>query len=168
MKQGTRNRGSAGRDHLVFNLPKLVVNAGDLSQRVADVYVFAPFKLSTAKYTLLVALSSQETAPTMTELRKRIMKSSSNLTQLIDALEKSGDVRRVADSSDRRAYRIEITTKGRGVLAEVDAFRQDKMREYLKDYSDEELRTMLRLLHRYVADCAGLLGLEGITAPETL
>ncbi len=159
---------SRDRDQLVFFLPKLVVNAGDLSQRVADVHVFAPFRLSTAKYTLLSMLASRPEPPTMTELRHWIMKSSSNLTQLIDGLEGGGLVRRVSDPQDRRAYRIEITGEGRRLLKKVDAFRQDRMREYLRDYSSEELRTMARLLRRYIGDCAVLLGMDTTPLPEII
>lgn len=65
---------TSNRDQLVFYLPKLVINAGDLSQRVADVHIFAPFKLTTAKYTLLSVLAAHPQPPTMTGLKNRIMK----------------------------------------------------------------------------------------------
>ena len=53
------------------------------------------------------------------ELAAKILKSSGNMTLVIDNLEKRSLVRRERDQDDRRYYRIHLTEKGRDLLADL-------------------------------------------------
>jgi DNA-binding MarR family transcriptional regulator len=156
---------SMSRDELVVSLPKLLVTAGELAQKAGDQLVFEDFELTSAKYSVLRALQSRGGSPTMTELKNHIMRSSANLTQLIDSLERDGLVARVPAPGDRRSYLIELTRKGRSRMAKVDAYMLEQMREYLKDYSDEDLRVFIRLIGRFTVDCFRLLKLDDTNSP---
>jgi DNA-binding MarR family transcriptional regulator len=153
----TRIHDSATRDEMVVNLPKLLVTAGEFAQKAGDQLVFADYGLNSAKYSVLRVLQSQGGKPSMTELKNHIMRSPANLTQLIDSLEKEGLVARVPAPGDRRSYLIELTRKGRTLMTKVEAFMLQQMRDYLKDYSDEDLRLFIDLVNRFTADCLRLL-----------
>ena len=57
----------------------------------------------------------------MTQVRLcgKLLLSGSNLTTVLDNLERSGCVRRLADPEDRRAHRIELTARGRAIIGRV-------------------------------------------------
>lgn len=156
------------RDELVVNLPKLLVTAGELAQKAGDQLVFGDFNLNSAKYSVLRALQAHGGSPTMTELKNRIMRSPANLTQLIDGLERDELVSRVPAPGDRRSYLIELTRKGRNRMAKVDAFMLQQMREYLKDFNDEEIRVFLRLIGRFNLECIRLLKLDESNMPTLI
>ena len=50
------------------------------------------------------------------ELCQKILRSGSNVTTVVDNLERDGLVRRVRDESDRRIQVVNLTDKGRGVI----------------------------------------------------
>lgn len=53
------------------------------------------------------------------ELAAKILKSSGNMTLVIDNLEKRALVRRERDCEDRRYYRIHLTEKGQDLMTEL-------------------------------------------------
>lgn len=68
--------------------------------------------LSRAKQDALSALAESGEPLTLSELATRLNCVRSNITQLVDRLEKEGMVRRVNDPSDRRSIRAELTPFG--------------------------------------------------------
>lgn len=69
--------------------------------------------LSMAKHSALSRLQEAGEPLTLSELAERLSCVRSNITQLVDRLEADGLVRRVADPSDRRSVRAELTALGR-------------------------------------------------------
>lgn len=60
-----------------------------------------------------------------------------------------GLVARSADPDDRRASLLELTQAGHQGLAEVDAFRRERLKERLDEWDDEALSGLVAQLHRY-------------------
>ena len=69
--------------------------------------------LSVAKHTALTRLQEAGEPLTLSDLAERLSCVRSNITQLVDRLESDGLVRRVADPSDRRSIRAELTDIGK-------------------------------------------------------
>src|SRR5947199_6479769 len=87
-----------------------------------------PLGLSLAKLAVLHFLADAKEPLPLSALAERQHCVRSNITQLVDRLEKDGLVRRRADSNDRRSVRAELTPAGeqahaRGVRALADAQR---------------------------------------------
>jgi MarR family 2-MHQ and catechol resistance regulon transcriptional repressor len=55
----------------------------------------------------------------LTELARKILRTSGNLTMVVDNLEKSSLVKRVQSSTDRRYISVEITGKGRTLISNI-------------------------------------------------
>ena len=68
--------------------------------------------LSMAKYSVLSELVAAKEPVALCDLANRLSCVRSNVTQLIDRLETDGLVERVADPSDRRSVRAELTAAG--------------------------------------------------------
>lgn len=61
----------------------------------------------------------EEDGITLKDIGHRTFIDSSSMTVLVDKLEKDGLVKRCLDSQDRRAIRVFITDKGRGIAEQI-------------------------------------------------
>jgi DNA-binding MarR family transcriptional regulator len=75
------------------------------------------YGLSAAQIKLLLSLAGAETA-TMRELAERINYDASNLTTLVDRLQRQGLVQRRPHASDRRVTEVMLTADGRRIRDE--------------------------------------------------
>jgi DNA-binding MarR family transcriptional regulator len=69
-----------------------------------------------------------------------------SVTEVLDALEERGLVRRVPDPTDRRAVLVELTDHGRALLVEVDEARDGASAAYLSVLSQRDQAQLARLL----------------------
>jgi len=95
-----------------------------------------------AQSRLLRTLAHYGAAPRMADLAERLEVVPRAVTTLVDGLEASGKVRRVADPTNRRVTRIELTDEGRATLRELRGARRSAAEEILAPLSDEQ-RTVL-------------------------
>ncbi len=81
--------------------------------------LFRPHGLSGAQYNLLNVVAEFEEGLSQRELSDRLVVDRSNVTGLIDRMEKAGWVKRTNHPTDRRAYRVVPTAAGRKLWEEV-------------------------------------------------
>ena len=109
----------------------------------------SPLGLSLAKLGVLHPLAEAREPLSLSELAQRQHCVRSNITQLVDRLEKDGLVRRRADSNDRRSVRAALTAAGTRAHAEgMDALRQVQraIMGPLNEGDAESLRAALKAL----------------------
>ncbi len=145
------------REQLIRLISHYTVIAGELSSKAGDQIIFKQFGLNTTRYALLHMLIERNDQPKINELKDYIMKSQSNMTQVIDSLEKGGLVERVLDPDDRRAYRIKITDEGRKLMTEVETFFLENMKGHLSDWKIEDIQTGYQFLLRFIRDTGKVL-----------
>jgi DNA-binding MarR family transcriptional regulator len=80
---------------------------------------FARWDLSPSQFNVLNLLSSQPDGYSQIELGRLLLTHRSNVTGLVDRLERRGLIRRRDAASDRRAYRVGLTADGRRLLGQV-------------------------------------------------
>lgn len=80
---------------------------------------FEQWELSPSQFNVLNLLSSNQTGLSQTDLGRQLLTHRSNVTGLVDRLEKRGLVRRKEVSADRRAYRVVLTKKGSRLLMAI-------------------------------------------------
>ena len=78
----------------------------------------AQWNLSVPKYGVLVRLYDYESLP-LSELSNQIFRANSNITTLINRMEREGLVRRCTHGKDRRITEIRLTRKGRNLTPKV-------------------------------------------------
>jgi DNA-binding MarR family transcriptional regulator len=102
-------------------------------------------------------ITLQQTSPAMplSQLAAALGQQPQSITVLADHLEKAGFVRRVADSTDRRVIRLQLTEAGRAKAAEAESVLTavaDTLLGALPDKQQRQLQQALgaleRLLHR--------------------
>ena len=90
------------------------------------------------------------------QLAQKILRSSGNLTMVIDNLERDGLVRRERDPQDRRIMRVSLTPQGEALIARLLPDHVRGICELFRVLEPEELDTLGDLLRK--------LGL-GVTGP---
>lgn len=83
---------------------------------------------------------------TASVLAERVGLTPGSVSRMIDRLDATGCVNRVADPHDRRRVLIEPTAAGIDRIAAYYAGLTDRTREDLADFDDEQLRTLLRFV----------------------
>jgi DNA-binding MarR family transcriptional regulator len=94
--------------------------ARQLRERSAE--TLAPWDITPAHLRALRMLARHGTMR-LSELSDRLQVAPRTATEVVDALEAQGLVRRRADPADRRAVLAEVTERGTGMLAEIRAAR---------------------------------------------
>lgn len=109
----------------------------------------------------LIHLRRDGDAITQRCLAARVGVDNSSLVRVLDALEQSGDIQRVADVSDRRAKLIHMTAQGQQTADRIETILQHIRRHYLAGVDPLDLQAMDRVLDAMLAAHASLA-----TAPD--
>lgn len=87
--------------------------------KIADQF-FRPYNLTAAQYNALIILRTAKTKLSQHELSSQLVVSRSDITGIVDRLEKGGYVKRVAHEYDRRIKLLEIMKKGLDLVKKVE------------------------------------------------
>jgi DNA-binding MarR family transcriptional regulator len=91
------------------------------------------------------------------DLAKELFLDQSTVSRHVAHLEADGLVEKVADPSDRRATQLHLTELGHKHIKDFWQHRIDAMREGFEHWDPEDLRTLTRLMTRYVEDFAAII-----------
>ena len=84
----------------------------------------------------------------LSDLAKKILRTSGNLTMVVDNLEKLGHVKRVRSPEDRRYIGVEITDAGRKLIASVFPEHAARITEVMSRLSAGEQDTLRHLCRK--------------------
>lgn len=82
------------------------------------------------------------------ELCRKILRSGSNVTTVVDNLERDGLVRRERDTSDRRIQIVHLTAKGRELLDRALPVHVQRIRALMDALEPQELQELGRLCRK--------------------
>jgi DNA-binding MarR family transcriptional regulator len=89
----------------------------------------------------------EEDGRTQTEIADRILKDKTNLTRMLDIMEREDLVERRPHESDRRSYRIYLTIKGRGLKEKLIPIAVKINEASVQDLTVEERRMLKRFMN---------------------
>jgi DNA-binding MarR family transcriptional regulator len=84
---------------------------------------------------------------TQTEIADRIIKDKTNLTRMLDVMEREGLVERRPHETDRRSYRIYLKTKGKDLKAKLVPIAKKINEASVRGLSKKEIKTLKRLMN---------------------
>jgi len=106
------------------------------------------FNLSVTQYWALVHLEDPEGLP-LSELAFLLIRDKSNMTGLVDKLEKEGlAIRKPGKNGDRRYIRVALTEQGQRLRSQVIASHDYLIRRRLERLPEESLRELHTLLQK--------------------
>ncbi len=82
------------------------------------------------------------------DIGRKILKSSGNITLVIDNLEKRGLVKRERSKEDRRYYAVDLTATGRRMIGTIFPRHAAKVVEEMKALTGAELEELSRLCRK--------------------
>jgi DNA-binding MarR family transcriptional regulator len=102
-----------------------------------------------ARYTLLMTLYfSRENLLAQNEISRELNVSRTNITNLIDGLERDGLVERVPNPSDRRVSYAQLTDRGRALCVKLMPTMAQLMEDATRDFSPDERAQFKAFLYR--------------------
>jgi DNA-binding MarR family transcriptional regulator len=108
-----------------------------------------PVGMTGARYTLLMTLYfSRENLLAQNEISRELNVSRTNITNLIDGLERDDLVERVPNPADRRVSYAQLTDRGRAVCEELMPTMTELMEDATRDFSTDERAQLKALLYR--------------------
>jgi MarR family 2-MHQ and catechol resistance regulon transcriptional repressor len=84
----------------------------------------------------------------LSDLARKILRTSGNLTMVVDNLEKSGMVKRTQSSTDRRYTSVEITAKGREIISDIFPEHAGEITLLMARLSPDEQDTLRELCRK--------------------
>ena len=124
-----------------------IVVTGTLLQREGG-SLMRQFGLTDTQFNILMLLKyqSENGRINQTQLGNMLLIHRSNITGIIDRMEKAGLVRRIADSEDRRVNYIEMTDKGKETLEDAHTVYHQRLDEVMSALSESDNRKISALL----------------------
>jgi DNA-binding MarR family transcriptional regulator len=116
--------------------------AGDFAK------LFKKHGLSDPQYNALRILRGEGQPMQVYQIAERMVTPQTDITRLIDRLEKSGFAERERCGEDRRVVWVALTDKGKAVLRKLDRPVMDIHRQQFSHFSKQELKMLNQLLFR--------------------
>ena len=120
---------------------------GTLLKRTARRF-FKDTPFSEAEFNLLVVLRHSRQRLSQNDLSERLLVDKSNVTALIDRLQRAGLIERNRVSGDRRRYDITLTDEGKRRIDTVDPVYHEMVQQVMKGLTDRESKTLIRLTRK--------------------
>ena len=149
-QEASLDRETASRtdDHRALRLWLRLFTCTQLIERRVRARLRERFDTTLPRFDLMSALWRYPEGLKMNELSRHLMVTGSNVTGIVDPLEKDGLVERAAEPADRRAYRVRLTRAGRKAFAEMAQVHEEWIVEMLGGLSRREHAELYRLLGR--------------------
>lgn len=141
------------RQDAAFELTSAVMATADAFLRESQ-RLFRPYGLTAAQYNVLNVLAPESTGMSQRELSDHLVVDRSNVTGLLDRMEKAGWVRRADDPKDRRVYRVTLTPAGRKLWTKVEPRYRSVVDQVMRGVTQKQMAECIDLLDR-LAEAAG-------------
>ena len=113
------------------------------------------------QFDVLNQLDREPGGLTFVELSRRLLVTAGNLTGIVDRLQDERLVRRTVHPDDRRAFRLTLTAKGRRLIHRAQQRHHRALAALLGDVTQQDLRTLRRLLGRLRTSASARVGKAG-------
>ncbi len=133
-------------DHRALKLWLRMLSCTNLIVSILRSRLQSAFSLSMARFEFLAQLERHPEGLRMSDISRRMMVSSGNVTSLADRLEANDLVVREVDARDRRAVKVRLTTSGQKFFAEVAQAHEGWVIELFEGLTEEEKNALYQLL----------------------
>ncbi len=130
-----------------FELTTAVMATADAFLRESQ-RLFRPHGLTAAQYNVLNVLAPRAGGLSQRELSDVLVVDRSNVTGLLDRMEKAGWVKRADDPQDRRVYLVTLTAQGRRLWEKVTPRYLAVVAQVTRGMSAKDMAASTALLQR--------------------
>lgn len=122
-----------------------LVRVSEALVKAADRF-FSKFGVTVAQYDVLVILKYSDKRVTQSDLGGHRVVSRSNITGIIDRLEKLGLVKREGSPEDRRVKYINITRKGQDLIKRAEDRYFDNLKQVVWFLDEKDKKDLIEIL----------------------
>ena len=133
-------------DHSALRIWLRLLTCTQLIERRVRSGLREEFATTLPRFDLMAQLERHRAGLKMNELSRLLMVTGGNITAIVDQLEKEGQVERLDDSADRRAFRIRLTRSGEKSFTEMARAHEQWVVELLAGLTRKEHDELLKLL----------------------
>jgi len=108
--------------------------------------VFSEYELTTEQHAVLMAIKHISGPVRITDIARWLDRSVNSVSMIIDRMVKAGLVRRMRDRKDRRTVFVTMTSQAEKAYVLASVAGWGLIQEILSPLSDEDKRTLIRLL----------------------
>jgi DNA-binding MarR family transcriptional regulator len=108
--------------------------------------VFSEYDLTTEQHTVLMAIKNISGPVRITDIARWLDRSVNSVSMIIDRMVKAGLVKRTRDRKDRRTVFVTLTKKAEDAYFPATTAGWDLVQEIMSPLSNEDKRTLIRLL----------------------
>ena len=138
-------------DHRALRIWLRLLTCTQLIERSVRSRLREGFATTLPRFDLMAQLERHPEGLKMNELSRLLMVTGGNVTAIVDQLEKEALVERLAEPSDRRAFRIRLTRAGERSFADMARAHEAWIVELLAGLSRKEHEELLKLLAKLKA-----------------
>lgn len=131
------------------------VNVADSLIKIADKF-FKQYNVTTAQYNALVILNSAANKVKQSDLGAQLVVSRSDITGIVDRLEKRGYVKREDSLDDRRVKFIALTSKGKDLIKRVENDYFEKLKQIVRFLTIKDKEDLLKITTKIEKGTQGL------------
>ncbi|MBK8397293.1 MAG: MarR family transcriptional regulator [Leptospiraceae bacterium] len=115
-----------------------------LFKKVSKNFLF-PFLSSDAQFNILLLLNDNNSKMTQKDLSEKLIVDKSNITGMIDRMEKINLLKRTPHSADNRSYIIQLTNKGKNLANKLEKLYLKKINTALNGLSNDEIEKYINI-----------------------
>ena len=116
--------------------------------------LFRPLGLTGAQFNVLNILAAAEDGLSQRELGDKLLVDRSNVTGLLDRMEKVGWVRRQDHPADRRVYLVSLTPAGRALWAKASPLYLEVVAQVTAGLKEKRVEECIQILAQLEANAA--------------
>lgn len=135
-------------DHVALKLWLRLLTCTNLIESALRGRLRETYQSTLPRFDLLAQLERHPKGLTMGELSSLMMVSGGNVTGLVNQLEKEALVSRTPMASDRRAYLVKLTAKGKRDFRRMAKAHESWITELFSGMSHDEQETLMAMLGR--------------------
>lgn len=103
---------------------------------------FSNYLSSEVQFNIMMVLKDAKSPMTQNDICEHLLVDKSNITGLVDRMEKTGLLRRTVVPHDRRCHHIELTDEGRTILEKVEQPYRDYIKKLMNIFDANELANL--------------------------
>ena len=124
----------------------IVRTADVVFQRMAE--MLRPFDVSSSQYNVLRILRGAREPLACGQIAERMVSRDPDITRLLDRMETRGLISRARDEQDRRVVKAQITSKGLGLLEELQPLVLAYHRKQFSGFGEKKLRQLVEWMEQ--------------------
>ena len=135
-------------DHRALKLWLRLLTCSNLIEAQVRSRLRHTFDCTLPRFDLVAQLDRHPAGLKMGELSRRMMVTGGNITGITDQLEADGWVERTGVESDRRAWLVRLTPRGKKAFRQMAVVHEQWIVELLAETSERDQEQLMRLLGR--------------------